>query len=133
MYNQSQTEAQWKDKKLGFSNLTIGQAGCVVTSIGNMTSLHPDYVNDQLKAHGGFQGAAVVWNVAANLWNLQYNYNTDHADKYPCIAVTDHYKRIGYPTHFFLMISPDYIIDPLNGQTEKNPYNIIGYRNLSPK
>ncbi|MCW5941107.1 MAG: hypothetical protein KIS66_02675 [Fimbriimonadaceae bacterium] len=62
----SQADARWRNERLGNSNLTIGQAGCVVTSLASVWRVwengwDPKTVNNELKRVGGFSGPNVVW------------------------------------------------------------------------
>ena len=57
----AQRDPQWKDIKLGNSNLTIGDYGCCITSLSMLAGLTPIEVNDRLKSVNGFQGALVLW------------------------------------------------------------------------
>lgn len=133
MTEYSQNDPRWRRQHLGNSNLTIGADGCVITSLGMLSDRTPDDVNGTLRTHGGFQGAAVIWNTAASVLGLVYDAETTRPTILPCIAVTDHYAHSGFPTHYFVLLDNGQIIDPLDGKTKANPYRIIGYRNLSPK
>lgn len=59
----SQRDPRWKDTKLGFGNTTIGQYGCLVTSVAMMVShayikdYTPADVNERLKEVDGFVGS----------------------------------------------------------------------------
>ncbi len=69
----SQRDPQWKDKKLGSSNLTLGYFGCAVSSVAMLLSGHgyketPDTLNEKLKKSGGFMGAAIVWAAVSNIY-----------------------------------------------------------------
>jgi len=56
-----QQDARWKNKLLGYSNLTIGGWGCLIVTLAMRLGLTPDAVNNRLKAVGGFTGANVYW------------------------------------------------------------------------
>ena len=56
-----QKDARWKSKLLGYSQLTISNYGCLITTIAMRLGVTPDVVNDRLKAVGGFTGANVYW------------------------------------------------------------------------
>ena len=71
----SQRDEHWKDKKLGNSNLTIGNYGCVVTALAMMFDSTPDRVNDYLKKHGGFKGANVIWAKIPGFIKIGWTYN----------------------------------------------------------
>jgi hypothetical protein len=67
----SQQDPRWKDEKLGFSNLSIGTAGCAVTSLAMLLRGYgqeetPSSLNRKLRQVNGFYDAAVVWS-ALNL------------------------------------------------------------------
>jgi len=60
----SQIDLQWKDKKLGASDLTIGVCGCLLTSmtmVANAFGLDetPASMNDRMLSIGGFAGVGV--------------------------------------------------------------------------
>ncbi|MCF6278439.1 MAG: C39 family peptidase, partial [Anaerolineales bacterium] len=65
----SQQNPQWKNKRLGFSNLTIGTDGCTVTCLtiyvnGFGYTETPATMNGKLKGLGegnGFIGPLIVW------------------------------------------------------------------------
>ena len=65
----SQQDPQWKKKKLGFSNVTIGTDGCALTSLAMMLKgfgydVNPASLNKKLKDLGrnnGFIDALVIW------------------------------------------------------------------------
>jgi len=56
----SQNDPRWKTKKLGFSNETIGNYGCLITAIGDMWDADPLVVNEWLKNNNGFLGLNLV-------------------------------------------------------------------------
>jgi hypothetical protein len=60
----SQIDPQWKDKKLGASDLTIGTCGCLLTSMTMVADAFgldetPASMNDRMLAIGGFAGVGV--------------------------------------------------------------------------
>ncbi|NOY99694.1 MAG: SH3 domain-containing protein [Chloroflexi bacterium] len=67
--NLSQRDPQWKNDKLGFSNLTIGTDGCTLTCLAMLVngfgySETPRTLNKKLKGLGegnGFIGPLIVW------------------------------------------------------------------------
>lgn len=68
----SQQDPQWKDEKLGFSNLSIGKAGCAVTCLAMLLSGYsyvetPSSLNRKLRQVNGFYDAAVVWSAINSL------------------------------------------------------------------
>ena len=63
----SQRDPKWANNKLGTSNHTIGQSGCVITSICNLLLKHgyeitPDEANERIKNAGGYaNGNLIIW------------------------------------------------------------------------
>ena len=50
----SQQDPQYSELPLGFSSMTIGTGGCLITSIGNLLGFDPNTVNERLKGVNGF-------------------------------------------------------------------------------
>lgn len=57
----SQRDGRWKAEKLGFSTLTIGSHGCLVTCFAMALGVTPPEFNRRMKAVNGFTGANVYW------------------------------------------------------------------------
>jgi len=62
----SQRDNKWKDKKLGFSDLTLGGYGCLVTCLAMIArhfgkDTNPGKMNNDLKEKGRFQGGYYKW------------------------------------------------------------------------
>ncbi len=131
MTNYSQRDPKWVNEQLGNSNLTLGTASCLITCLAILSDKTPSEVNTLLKTNNGFSGPLVIVETAAKLLGLRYLVDRTTPLLIPCIAVTDHFAP-KFPTHFFVDLGNGRIIDPLDGQTKSNPYNIIGYRNVSP-
>ena len=124
MTNLSQYDPRWKDIKLGFSNLTIGQAGCLITCCSMLADTTPDKLNDRLKSVSGYADQnLLIWaklNEATNnklefQW-LNYVYNNDGvkqiiADEGACIVRVDNAGTM----HFVLYIGNGKMVDPLTG------------------
>jgi len=69
----SQNDPKWKKKKLGFSGLTLGEAGCVVTSLCMVAThygkdMNPDRLNEELKQKGGFEGGLYKWRTLTKIY-----------------------------------------------------------------
>lgn len=139
----SQADSRWGGHFLGNSRLTIKGYGCVITSLGMMVNKNPDEVNAILKRGNAFpagnprngnEGSVVIWQPAARLLGMSYDASNTRPVRTPCLALTDHFARTGYPTHFFVYLGNGRILDPLDGKEKpQGTYRIIGYRNLSPK
>ena len=127
MTNLSQYDPRWKDIKLGFSNLTIGQAGCLITCCSMLADTIPDKLNDRLKSVSGYADQnLLIWaklNEATNnklefQW-LNYVYNNDGvkqiiADEGACIVRVDNAGTM----HFVLYIGNGKMVDPLTGTVQ---------------
>ena len=60
IYNQR--DVRWKDIPLGTGNLTIGEAGCTITSVGMLADITPDEVNIRLLSVGGYAHTnLIIW------------------------------------------------------------------------
>lgn len=69
----SQRDPKWKNDKLGNSTLTLGSSGCAVSAVAMLLSGYgysetPGSLNSDLKSHGGFAGAAIVWGAVSALY-----------------------------------------------------------------
>lgn len=105
----SQRDDPWKDDKLGFGNTTIGQYGCVITSMAMMLShamnaeITPPLVNEgmvRVKGFTGENGNEVLWAYLARAFPaIQFiSYN--------------HYETTAAPTDYIdaALSHGDYII-----------------------
>lgn len=134
--NLYQNDPQWKSTPLGFSTQTIGNWGCLLTSVAMMLnglgySETPATVNAKMKAAGGFQGALLVPSVVAYVFpNVVYRGTEPCEDRpaplaaidaalaagKPVIVQVDWSKDSGIQTHFVLLKErrgDDYVIyDP---------------------
>lgn len=130
----SQRDTRWSSKILGNnSHRTIGQDGCVITSLAMMVDKTPDVVDSILVQNGGFVGELVVWSRACQALGLTFSGSgTGSPSLYPAIAWTDYFKAHGYPTHYFVVLDAHTIIDPLDAKTKSNPYPIKGYYYIHP-
>ncbi len=130
----SQRDPAYSKVKLATSKLTIGSHGCFIACLATLYQKNPTdiiaipgavnsggYVNSVMVAnkYGGEAKKAVKPQDAATLpegW---------------CVAMTDHYKNAGYPTHFFLVNPAKKLqIDPLDYPAQADPlvYPIVEYR-----
>ena len=138
----SQRDYRWANKKLGFSNYTIGTHGCTITSLTNLMNrmlgynLTPDVVNDKLKTlgeytnynqRGAFLGAYLVWaNVPRVYSGLRWifrdiNYNNVRVAWYVYIArvpvmIEVNATKIEAPRHWVLYIGNRQCVDPWTGK-----------------
>ncbi|HFC76735.1 MAG TPA: hypothetical protein ENJ27_00705 [Candidatus Moranbacteria bacterium] len=129
----SQKDPRWGNKKLGYSNLSIRSNGCYLTSIAMLFGKRPDKLNDFLKRNYAFKGALIDSKRVAKLFGTEYSRTTANPKrKYPVIAETDHYRKHGFPQHFFILLPDGRRVDPLDPtpRPEYNNYNIVSYRDF---
>ena len=134
----SQSDARWKNDKLGTSNTTIGGYGCLITSVSMMLrhlgfDTDPARLNTLLKNNGGFHsGNLFVWGSLSALYpgvKFAYRYSGSATDKInaslaagmPVIVHVDYNPSTpAIDEHWVLVVGrqgDDYIInDPKDGK-----------------
>jgi len=118
-----QTDPEWANEKLGYSQTTISANGCFVTCLGMLSDTQPNFVNNQLKNKNGFSGASqnlVISEKAAEILNLEYHGKSASKPSYDTIAEV--YVPKGQ--HFIVVLADGTQIDPLG----KGTYKIKNYR-----
>ena len=133
MNQYSQNDNRWRFAKLGNSNDIIANSGCVLTCYSMLLGIEPDYLNTAFKAQGIFAGALIDTTRAAVDYGLPFNPDRSNRQFPITIAETDHYIRQGHPTHFYILLADNTIIDPIDGLHKQNLYNITGYINATVK
>lgn len=130
-----QTDKRWSKELLGFSKLTIGGYGCVVTALANLhnhlfdTKITPSEMNIKLKEVKAFTGALIIWQrVPLAFPKLKFiardrNYNNALVKAwitiYPRVPVIGQvWVSVKWPSHFFLMIGGGKIVDSLDGKVK---------------
>lgn len=125
----SQRDPQWISKTLGFSRLTIGNYGCVLTCLTMLLNrsfglqLTPPQVNEKLKSVNAFTGALILWaRVPLAFPQLKwvyrdYNYNNVRVAWYVYgrgipVMVEVNGSKIGASKHWVLFIGNRQMIDP---------------------
>lgn len=135
----SQNDIRWKKIKLGFSSLTIGSSGCLITSIGMTIETSPDVVNTKLKAVKGFTGALVIWNKIQSAFpQLKFvwrgpSYNNDSVlsqikrNGFCLVETTSRFNKNN--KHWMVFIGNKRLLDPWTG-TERSTgaYNNLLWR-----
>jgi hypothetical protein len=128
----SQRDPRWRYDKLGFSKLTIGGYGCVITCLAMLLKTFgydetPRTVNQKLKKVNGFSGALLRWSYAEKVWpRLRFvkratRYNNIevawyvYVKKIPVIVQT-YAPKIGASVHWVLYIGDRYMLDPWDGK-----------------
>lgn len=125
----SQKDPAYSNQRLGGSKLTVNGYGCFLCSIA---TIYQRPVTELLKVPGAFVGDGnLVSSVLAKHCGGEAKPATTTPPKGWCIAMTDHYKDAGFPTHFFC-VNPDTKeqIDPLDLPAKVEPlsYKIVQYR-----
>ncbi len=135
----SQRDQRWSDKKLGFSNLTIGGYGCFLACLAWMVKKRPDAVNDILRranAFGGPDRSLIISERAAialglNYYGKEYNISKE-PDWFPNIKEVDMSPAPGKQQHFVVRIKENnkkFILDPWDGKQKViGFYPFVSYR-----
>lgn len=151
----SQVNPLWVAQQLGTcKGWNIKNGGCFITSLamlysgnikapnGKIVECTPSILDWIATVTNLYKdGCLVVQSSFAKLLNLEDNGKSTKAPTYPCIAETDHYKKIGISQHFFIHLPNGNIVDPLDGNAltlwkpkeKANPYKIVSYRLLKVK
>jgi tetrahydromethanopterin S-methyltransferase subunit G len=132
-----QRDEKWKDKKLGTSTTTIGQAGCVLTCATIIARFYghdiwPDWLNEQMVKVGGYYDKNLwqwhklsqvfsdikvhelidCYSVPAPLEKIDQRLEEGH----PVIVCVDFDPKAGVQTHFVVIFGKEgedyYIADP---------------------
>lgn len=124
---------------LGNSKTSIASSGCLLTSIANKT-VYDEQPKDPLEINelaikcGAFSGASLICPTIAKALEYIYEKRMGFYDGVS-VCETDHYKKVGFPQHFFLYNSKTKKrIDPLDlsPEWEPNTYNIVSFRVFTP-
>ena len=131
MHLYSQRDPAYGSRRLGESKLTVHAYGCFLVSIATIYQRDP---KELLDVKGAFTNdGLLVSQVLAKHCGGQTRTVSKPPDGW-CIAITDHYKGAGYPTHFFCYNhNTKEQIDPLDFPAKVEPvtYNIIQYREFT--
>ena len=136
MKTYSQKDPRYKNVRVGFGKLTIGQAGCFLCCLSSIAEIEPPEANRLLKLHNGYGGKygnLIRSENAAKALGLEYQGKQSPLTtsiQYPVIMETNYYKSRGIPQHFVIMTDSKHILDPLDYpvKEKKNPYPIVSYR-----
>jgi hypothetical protein len=134
--NLYQNDDKWKNVKLGNSSISIGEWGCLMTSVAMLLNgigynETPESVNDKMKRAGGFHDALFIPSVVPRVWSNCVYRDMQNCESYPApiaqidaavqagkpvILQVDWSKQVGVQTHFVLVKEKrgdDYVIyDP---------------------
>lgn len=126
----SQHSKEYGSDFLPGSKLTIWDYGCYLCSICSLANTKDNPAIIAKKYKSSFKNGEVISKVLAINLGLKYLgvSKTQPKDKI-CIGVTNHYKKVGFPTHFFLMFN-DFQADPLDEKTQwrERTYDCFEYR-----
>ena len=140
-----QRDIRWKDKKIGNSNSSIGDYGCVITCLAMLAGITPDDINTRLASVNGYQIDLILWQKikeAVSWLELEwrgYSYDNDKVldaiNRFGgCMVEVDYDGKIDTPKdkHWVLFIGNQRMYDPWTGRecaTSKYPiktgYSII--------
>ena len=139
----SQRDLKWMNIKLWWSKIyTIWTSWCFLTSLAMLSwKYNPKQLNILWIEEWGFTKwwfiiskkiSKICWlEVLTNKWWLNWNIQ-DKTN--PCIGITDHFKKQGVLTHFFVLLPNGNIIDPwsIKPREEWNKYKdeMIWYRHF---
>ena len=130
----SQRDPKFANIPLGTCNTTFISNGCFCVSLSSLFDIPPLTLNKLLIDQGGyFQGCNIDAPRVAKIAGYSYA-KLSPAELYKCsfpiIGETDHYAQAGARQHFFVMLDPTTIIDPLDltPSPKKNTYNLISLR-----
>ncbi len=121
-------------ERLGFCNTTIAKNGCYLVSLAMISGIDPLELNRRIKVAGGYSnGCMINSQIVAKELKTFYNRTTSNPKRDSAIiAETDHYKRVGFKQHFFVLLPDGRRVDPLDldPKPEYNNYNIVSYRDF---
>jgi len=129
----SQSDPRWQFAPLGFSSLTIGADGCLLTALSSLVDKTPPQVNTLLRQAQAFSGALIIPNLAAKTLGLLYDATFSEQKFTPTIGCTDFFEKTNHTQHFFIVLDAQKILDPLDGTIKTNPYPIRSFINITPK
>ena len=120
--------------KLGTSTDSIKQDGCALVAFSNIVGIDPVTLNQKFIDAGDYaNGELIEWANCAKTLGLEWNGISGSALAYPCIAETDHFANLGFPSHFFEVLDANNIVDSLDGQVKPiSTYHIVNYYNATP-
>jgi archaellum component FlaC len=136
MLYQSQNDPKWKNEKLGFSNETIGNFGCVITCLANLFEITPLQMNEWMKQNGAFvNGNLTYWAKIPGFIYRGWSYNNDEVKKaisqYGAVIVEvdfDNNSRTDL-SHYVIFIGNQKLFDVWDGKEKPtSTYSILkGY------
>jgi len=128
-----QRDPRWKNMKLGRTNLTIGDYGCLITSLAMLKGTTPDKINRLLTRNNGFtSGGYLKHDVAARTLGIGNGARKGKNWKpsYDTIAEVRVKGRNGKSyQHFVVWRTDGTMLDPLTGRVEKQSrYPLVAFR-----
>jgi hypothetical protein len=136
MLYQSQRDSRWANHKLGFSNETIGNFGCVITCLANLFEITPLQMNEWMKNNGAFVNQNLTyWAKIPGFIYRGWSYNNDEVKKaisqYGAVIVEvdfDNNPRTDL-SHYVIFIGNQKLFDVWDGKEKPTSiYSILkGY------
>jgi hypothetical protein len=131
MINFSMKDARWANMGIG---LPMKSFGCYIVSLAMIMGITPDNILEKLMANDCFDNNGNLFNYkACEVLGFKTYQKLPPATEvvYPIIAETDHYAGLGYQKHFYIAMPDGTCVDPLDGLTKTNPYNVVSYREFA--
>jgi hypothetical protein len=137
-------DPKYKDLVFGPAKLKFSEFGCFICSLSILDTRPPDIIVGVLERNNCFDANGKLLNdTAAVALGMTYQKVMwpegplpDYPlFEYPIICETDHFKKLGYQQHFFILMDRDTRIDPLDigPKPEPNDYNIVSFRLFKKK
>lgn len=124
----SQRDPQWSNTKLGNTNLTLGDYGCLVTSLAMLKGTTPDKVNGALVKKNGFTSEGyLIHNVADKTLGIGNGAKKGKNWKpgYDTVAEVS----FNGAQHFVVWRTDGTILDPWTGKAEsQSKYPLVSFR-----
>jgi len=126
MYNQR--DKKWANVKIGQSNSSIGNYGCLLCCLSEFYGEDPIITNKKLTSAGAYNVDIVRHDVASKALGLEYAGFGNEFPGYETIAEVDFSVKEGKQQHF-VIDNGKTILDPWTGEERpRNTYKILSYR-----
>jgi len=134
MRNWCQKDGRWKDLKIGNTDLTMENYGCLITSLAILDGRTPKEILEILNRSSAFNDKGMLYSdIASKALGFSYKGKHKESPKYECVAETNHWAYLRIPQHFFVWNPDGTIVDPLDGQMKTNNYEVVSYRLFKKK
>ena len=128
-----QRDPRWKNMRIGNTNLTMGDYGCLVTSLAMLKGTTPDKVNRALTKNNGFtSGGYLRHDVASKTLGIGNGarHGKDWEPTHDTVAEVRMRGRNGKSyQHFVVWRTDGTILDPWTGKSEsQSKYPLVSFR-----